>query len=179
MDLPIDHIGEDMPAGPLQALARHWLDLYRRAGGRVPTLRAVDPLQFGCALADAWIIDAAEDGRFYFRLCGETLAEWYGFNPRGRAFEDVLNPQALPVATAQTRAVLSRPMAVYQRQFARIADRSEPAGFSRIGLPLAGDDGRIRHMLGATHFHRPVLNGRGSIGVEPDFECVYAIPAAA
>lgn len=179
MNRPIDRIGDDVPPGPLQVLVRHWLDLYHRAGGRVPALRAVDALQFGPALKDAWIIDAGADGRFRFRLCGETLADWYGFNPRGRAYEEVFHAQALPQVIAQTRMVLDRPMAMFQRQSAVIADRSAPAGFCRVGLPLADAEGRVRHMLGATRFDEVVFNGRGSIATWPEFECGYVIPPLA
>lgn len=179
MDLSIHRIGDDVPAGSLQVLVRHWLDLYHQAGGQVPSLRALDPLCFGAALSDVWIVDAVEDGRFRMRLSGETLADWYGASLRGRYYEDIFNPQSLPGVTVMTRAVMERPLAVYQRMTAEIADRSEPAGFCRVGLPLTGANGRICHMLGATQFDTPVINGRGSIATRPEIERLYAIAAPA
>src|SRR3546814_6888157 len=108
MNLSLNSLCDDVPAGALQALTQHWLDLFRQAGRQVPRLRAVDPLRFAAALKDAWIVDAGEDGRFRFRLCGETLVEWYGFSPKGRSFEEVINPPSLATAVAQARDVMDR-----------------------------------------------------------------------
>ena len=179
MNRPLDIMDADVPPGPLRSLVRHWLDLVRQADGRVPSLRAVDPLQFAPALQDAWIVDAGADGRFRFRLCGETLAEWYGFSLRGRCYEEVFDARSLAEVTAQTRDVLDGPMALYQRMLAVMPDRSDPVGFGRVALPLAGEDGDIRHMLGATRFDEMVYNGRGSIAHHPEMEHRYLVPALA
>lgn len=145
----------------------------------MPRLRAVDPLRFATALKDTWIVDAADDGHFRFRLCGETLADWYGFSLRGRSFEEILSPASLAATVAQARDVVGRPLALYHRMVALIPDCSQPASFSRVALPLTDDDGRIRHMLGATSFDTPVINGRGSIATRPELERRYDIPALA
>lgn len=179
MNLSLQSLRDDVPAGALRALAQHWLDLYHQAGNRVPRLRAVDPLRFAAALQDTWIIDAGDDGRFRFRLCGEALVEWYGFSLRGRSFEEILSPASLAATVAQARDVVGRPMAIYHRMVAMIPDCSRPAGFGRVALPLADGDGRIRHLLGATCFDRPVINGRGSIATRPELERRYDIPALA
>lgn len=177
MVFPIDRLGEDAPPGPLRLLVRHWLDLYRAGNGHVPALREIDPLRIGPALAHAWIVDATTDGRFRFRLAGEMLAEWYGNSLRDRFLEDVINPTSLPDTAALARAVLEQPMAAYQQLTARIADRSEPVRCARVALPLAGNDGRIRHILGASSFETPMLFGRGSMSSRLDAERRYAIPA--
>src|SRR3546814_11373097 len=62
------------------------------------------------------------------------------------------------------------PLAIYQRMTAVIPYYSAPAGFGRVALPLAGDDGRIRHILGATSFDAPVIHGRGTIATRPELD---------
>src|SRR3546814_13341614 len=108
MYLSLNSLCDDVPAGALQALTQHWLDLFRQAGRQVPRLRAVDPLRFAAAPKDAWIVDAGEDGRFRFRLCGETLVEWYGFRPGGRSFAKVINTPSLATALAQASTQIGK-----------------------------------------------------------------------
>src|SRR3546814_19829697 len=88
---------------------------------------------------------------------------------------EVINPPSLATAVAQARDVMDRPLAIYQRMTAVIPDYSAPAGFGRVALPLAGDDGRIRQILGAPSFDAPVLNGRGRIATRPALERRSAI----
>src|SRR3546814_13130204 len=88
-------------------------------------------------------------------------------------------PRSTRTDTLFPSTTLFRFRAIYQRMTAVIPDYSAPAGFGRVALPLAGDDGRIRHILGATSFDAPVLNGRGSIATRPELERRYDISALA
>lgn len=160
---------------PLRPLVQHWLALSRAAGG-IPYLRDLDPLQFPASMRHAWIIDAESDGTLRFRLSGETLIEWYGFNLKGKRYDEVFPAVTLPSVIAGSRRVMGDPAGVYQWMTARMPDWSEPAALERIGLPLRGADGRITHMLGATLFERRVYNGKGSIDTTIETEYWYALP---
>ncbi len=151
---PLDTLLSDLRLPGHRALAAHWLALHDAAGRRIPALSSIDPLQFAPALKDAWIVDAEEDGRFRMRLGGETLTDWYGFSTRGRLYEEMFGPAALPLVTEQTRRVLQTPCIGYHRVHPEIAERDHtvPAAFERLALPLTDAEGRIRHMIGATRF---------------------------
>lgn len=178
MNRAIDRLADDLRLPALRPLVRHWLALFH-ARGSIPLLSNLDPLQFAASMRHAWIIDVDADGGFRFRLSGEALIEWYGFNLKGKRYEEVFPAVTLPGVVESTRRVLREPAAVYQAMTARMPDWSEPAALERIGLPLCATDGRIAHMLGATLFERHVYNGKGSIDTAINTEYWYAIPGAA
>lgn len=163
---------EDLRLVPLRPLVQHWLDLYHRDAA-IPKLRDLDPLRFAASMRHAWIIDAEPGDILRFRLSGEALIEWYGFNLKGRRYDEVFPPVTLPEVTDKTWRVLHGPSAVYQFMTARMPDWIEPAAFERIGLPLATAEGEIAHMLGATLFEQRVYNGKGSVDTAPGHEYWY------
>ena len=166
---------DDLRLPSLRPLVQHWLALYR-ASGTVPALQDLDALHFAPSMRHAWIIDAEADGGFRFRLSGEALIEWYGFNLKGKRYDEVFPAVTLPSVIAGSRRVMGDPAGVYQWMTARMPDWSEPAALERIGLPLRGADGKITHMLGATLFERRVYNGKGSIDTMIETEYWYALP---
>jgi hypothetical protein len=133
-----------------RAIARHWLALYRAAGNLVPALSSLDPLQFPAALADSWIVDLCEDGRFRFHLLGQNMISWRGANAKGMSFEEIYPPDILPIVNGMARRAIEDPAISYQQMQSQIRDWSLPIPVERLSLPMADSAGRIRHLFGAT-----------------------------
>jgi hypothetical protein len=145
-----------------RAIARHWLALYRDAGNQVPALSRLDPLQFAAALADSWIVNFCEDGRFRFHLLGQNMIRWRGANAKGMSFEEIYPVEVLPIVNGMARRVIEQPAISYQQMQSQIRDWSLPIPVERIALPMADSSGRIRHMFGATVIRaRPGQDGGG------------------
>lgn len=177
MNRPLVALNEDIGHPALRSMAAHWLTLHERTGG-IPRLRDIDPLRFTAAMKDAWVIDAEPDGEFRFRLSGETLVEWYGYNPKGRTLREICTPALFKVLDSNSRRMVDGPAILYHRMRSWMPDRSDPASFERIGLPLSDMEGHVRHLLGATCFDRHVFNGKGAISTEVEFEYVYELGPA-
>lgn len=176
MSLPFHALLDDLQQPGLRRLAAHWLDLYRQTGA-VPALRNLDPLGFSTMLKHVWIVETGDDGQFRIRLAGEILTEWYGTNPKGRSFKEMFSPQMLPLLNAIARRVIDGPSATWHRMRTTMPQRSEPAGFERLALPMTGTDGRVRYIFGATVFDDPLDNGRGGLQTVLEREVWYGIPA--
>ena len=155
MDRPLDTLLADLDLPGHRAVAGHWLELYAKAG-TVPSLAEIDPLHFHRALPDAWIVDLTDDGRFCFRLMGETLQAWYGRNTKGLSYQDLFPAHVVPVLEQQSRRVLERPQAGFQRVHTNVPDGAHmPRAFERLTFPLRDKaGGRIVHILGNSIFNR-------------------------
>lgn len=154
MDRPLDTLLDDLDLPGHRAVAEHWLALYRSTGA-IPTLGEIDPLNFPRALADAWIVDATDDGRFQFRLMGETLMQWYGRNTKGLYYQDLFPASIVPLLETQSRRVLERPCAGFQRVHTNVPDIHMPRSFERLTFPLRDKSGsRLTHILGNSIFNR-------------------------
>lgn len=160
-----------------RAVVQHWLDLFDAGGRRIPRLRDIDPAHFPRALPDIWIVDAEPGDVFRFHLAGQNMVDWLGRSPKGLAFQDIYPADRLPQVTTMTRQVLERPAACYHRMESMTRHWSMPIPVERIALPLAGDDGGIRHMFGATIFHSRHGDGDGAAGQqEVSVERWYPVP---
>lgn len=177
MNRALVSLEQDIRHPALRSMAAHWLALYQRGNG-VPCLRDIDPLCFRAAIRDAWLIDAEADGEFRFRLAGETLAEWYGYTPKGRTLREICTPALFRVLDNNSRRMIDGPAILYHRMRSWMPEQSEPARFERIGLPLTDAEGQVRHLLGATCFDHPFYNGRGAVSTEAEFEYVYDLGPA-
>ena len=178
MDRDLGDLLTDLRLPGHRQMAQHWLDLHARAGQRLPALADLDPTQFPKALNDSWIVDVTDDGRFRMRLSGEGLTRWYGFNPKGRYYEDIFPAAVLPVVTAQSHRVLNGPCIGYHHMHSTIPDWTVPAAFERLALPLADAEGRCRHILGATLFQGQSDLGRGPAATFMDAEYWYPLATA-
>jgi len=154
MDRPLASLLDDLDLPGHRAVAEHWLALYRSTGA-IPTLAEIDPLNFPRALSDAWIVDADDDGKFRFRLMGETLQAWYGRNTKGLSYQDLFPAAVVPILELQSRRVLERPCAGFQRVHTNVPDIHMPRSFERLTLPLRDKSGeRVAHILGNSIFNR-------------------------
>lgn len=171
MDRPLENLLDDLDLPGHRAVAEHWLGLYARAG-TVPSLAEIDPLHFHRALPDAWIVDATADGRFRFRLMGETLVQWYGRNPKGLSYQDLFPADVVPVLEEQSQMVLRRPCAGFQRVHTDVPTGSHmPRSFERLTFPLRDKaNEKILHILGNSIFNRAAGDPA------PEREYWYPIP---
>lgn len=173
----LDDLVADLQHSPLQPLAAHWLDLFRRRQ-TVPSRSDLDPLQFPHLLKSAWLFSAEETGDFRVRLCGEQFADWYGFNPTGKTFRDICTPAVLPLLQAFARRVIDTPCIILQRVESKMPGWNEPAGFYRIGLPVAGRQADVCHLVGATLFDTRYYNGLGAESSQIRHEACYRLVPA-
>ncbi len=165
----------DLGSNPLQALAVHWLSLFH-SFGRIPQRSEIDPLQFPSLLRYVWLFSAEADGDFRVRLCGEAFSDWYGFNPKGKTFKEICLPAVLPILQSFARQVVDTPCVVLHQAESIMPDWLEPAGFTRIGFPIADSSGAIRYLAGATKFDKHYFNGKGASASEIKRESIYLIP---
>lgn len=172
---PLESLLADLTLPAHRQLAQHWLDLYAAAGNRVPALRDVDPLRFSSALADAWIVDAAEDGRFRFHLAGESLVSWYGSSPKGLYLEEVYPAEVLPFVIRTANGIVQTPAVCYQKASSLTRNWSLPIPMERVGLPLSNAQGRIGHFFGATTFLSREGHGSGPQTVQAQTEYWYPL----
>jgi hypothetical protein len=171
---PLSSLIEDLQQPALKALADHWTTLYEQRGA-IPALHDVDPLCFPRVLKDVWIFSATRNGEFRVRLSGESFTEWYGFNPMGHTLSEVCSPEVLPVLRELAQQVTATPCVILQRMTSVMPGWFQAASFDRLGLPLADDDGVIRHLIGATVFDTRYFNGKGAASTRKLSETVYAI----
>lgn len=162
-----------------RAIAQHWLALYRAANNQVPALSRLDPLLFPAALADSWIVDLCEDGRFRFHLLGQNMIRWRGASAKGLSFEEIYPPDALPLVNDMARRVIEQPAISYQQMQSQIRDWSLPIPVERIALPMADAQGRIRHLFGATIIRaRPGQDGGAAERIELQRDDWYPVAQA-
>ncbi len=178
MERPLATLLESLTLPGHRAATQHWLDLYRAAGNQVPALSSLDPLRFPAALPDTWIVDRDEDGGFRYHLLGENMIAWQGSNPKGQTFEEVYTPSVLPIVTAMVRQVVERPAICHQHTLSTTRNRLSPVPSERIALPLAGSDGRIRHLFGVTVYKTRDGHGDGMIRTDIQSEHWYPVAQA-
>lgn len=175
---PLASLLETLTLPGHRAVAQHWLALYRAAGNRVPALASLDPLQFPSALADSWIVDLSDDGRFRFHLLGQNMISWRGSNAKGMSFEEIYRPEVLTVVNGMARRVIEQPAISYQQMQSQIRDWSLPIPVERISLPMADGQGRIRHLFGATIIKARPGQGGGAERIELQRDDWYPVAQA-
>jgi hypothetical protein len=128
--------------------AAYWLS--RRAPGRFPAFRDVDPLDIPWALPWIWIHDwDAEAGDFRCRLAGEEVAALYDRPMRRRLLCEVMAPQAHRKIAARLQACIEGPLIMHVRGPV-YRDHSRRALGERVILPLAEDHVAPSSLLGLT-----------------------------
>lgn len=138
---------DDVDLPPLAFLLRHWQALPRHASSVFPHCRSIDPLEMRQALGQIALIDVVDGGAdFLYRVYGTMIVERYGSDLTGRRVSQTDGGSyAAAFLVAVYRAVLVRRMPVFSVHFP--SPRSSTAKWSRVVLPLVGDDGRIERFL--------------------------------
>lgn len=164
------NLSSDLHQPAHRALAEHWLDLYYAEGRRIPALQAIDPLRLGRFLPDICILDHEADDGFRFRLAGETVIELYGCDIRRRLLDEVVPQPSLDRYRALAHTILEQPAGLLHGLSGMLPAWNYSIALERLSLPLAGHDGRLRHIISATVLSRP------GDAVSGEFQHLYAIP---
>ena len=145
----------------LRRLLRHWLE--RRGDGVAPKRSTIDPTAIGPILASVWMCDYLPDSRqFRMRLAGEDINRVYGRNVTQCLFEEIIAPAMLPDLMQRYRRVVEEPAVMHCAGNIYLAsDRSEVG--ERLVLPLADDNGEVRHVIGASVYRMQLKAGEGPI----------------
>jgi hypothetical protein len=130
----------------LEVLLRWWQSK-RPAGGGLPRVDAVDPIELKDALGYLMILDVLDDGWDYrYRLYGTEIARNAKRDYTGQKTSDLNVILPIPAFYIGCyRAVLTRPepLTTHNQPPTEVATVS----WTRLVLPLAGRDGKIARFL--------------------------------
>jgi hypothetical protein len=120
-----------------------------KAGGALPDISALDPVELRRHLASVALLDV-EEGDFRFRLVGEEMRARYG-PLRGRRLSDCLIGEALADTAAEHRACAAAGRPTLARRAAPRCDGTDRRRYWRLLLPF-GREGRTAVILAAMQF---------------------------
>jgi hypothetical protein len=143
-----DHPTEQMPSlkdPSITALHAYWNR--QRAGATAPRRSAIAPADIVPLLGDVFILDAAQGGRFPFRLAGTRLCAAFGRELRDDGFLTLwARRDAERLATVL--AAVTAEAAAFELSLAATSDRGQSVAAEMILLPLSQDGRAIDRVLG-------------------------------
>ncbi len=141
------------PLAPIRSRAlRHLVDWWLAARGerRMPALGDVNPVEIPKALTRIWLCDVLpESGRIRYRLAGDEINDFWGFNLAGRYLDDIVPSERLASVTEKCRLAIELPAVVHIAGCLSLTDEIARNG-ERVILPLSDDGRRVNALLGAT-----------------------------
>ena len=147
------------PWAPPEVLARHplaarllfvWNGWCRDR--TAPTRDDVDPIDMPGLLANLLLLDVDGDD-FRFRLVGEAVNSRYGHGLKGRRLSELLDGAALDETMYEHRRCVDDRAGVLVRNTRDAATLGDQLLYTRLLLPLADAEGRMRHVIGVMEFH--------------------------
>lgn len=137
-------------AGPHEALD-YWERL--RGSRAFPARSDLDPMALRHHLPSVFLVDAASDGSFRYRVVGSLIAEYFGpGSPVGRTPEEVFGDQA-EVALAPLRLVRDQRCLYMHASSARyIRHHRNYVHYSMLLLPLGKRDAWVDKIVGVVTF---------------------------
>lgn len=136
-------------APDLQAFVRHWFAC-RRKGERVTRRSDIDLFHVPALVPGLFLYDydpATHD--FTLRVAGEEIRRVLPNSLPGTPLDRIMPPAILPVVLERYRRVCEEPALMHA--IGRVFLNLGGSGVGeRIALPLAGDDGRVHQLIGAT-----------------------------
>lgn len=132
----------------LRRLVAYWFD--KRSERSMPSRRDIDPVEIPWALSSIWLCDYQPvDRRFRYRLAGEQINAFWGYNIGGRYLDEIVPARRLNEAHQCLAAASEGPSIVHD--FGRIYMQDEVFATSeRIILPLSDDGREVNGLLGAS-----------------------------
>lgn len=136
-------------APELRAFAEHWFAC-RRAGERVTRRSDLDIFHLPALIPCLFLYDYDPATRgFTLRVAGEEIRRLLPHSLPGTPLEQIMPPALLPVVQERYRRVCEEPAILHG--IGRVFVNLGGSGVGeRIVLPLAGADGRVNQMIGAT-----------------------------
>jgi hypothetical protein len=132
----------------LRDLIAYWLD--KRQDRLVPVRQDIDPIDIPWALAQIWMCDILpEDGRFRYRLAGEQINAYWGYNIGGKYLDEIVPEQRLTLESDKYLSVMDGPSVVHDIGRVFLTEEMFATG-ERIILPLSRDGQKADTLLGAT-----------------------------
>ena len=135
--------------GPLHHLLTWWVK--KRSERLMPAICDVDPSEIRSMLAQIWLCDyIPESGRLRYRLAGEEINDFWGYNLAGKYLDEVVPAQRRASVTQKFRMVVDLPAITYDRTCLSLTEEIVRTG-ERLILPLSDDGRTVNALLGATH----------------------------
>ncbi len=133
----------------LRHVISYWFDT---CGGRpMPARRDISPIEIPSVLAQIWLCDyLPESGRVRYRLAGEEINDFWGFNLSGKYLDEIISNERLASVTNRARIALELPAIVYDGACLFLTEEITRNG-ERIILPLSDDGRTVNALLGATY----------------------------
>jgi len=131
------------------------LDYWERLRGAraFPARTDFDPMALRHHLPSLFLLDAASDGNFYYRVVGALISEYFGpGSPVGRTPDEIYGDQA-EVALAPLRLVRDRRCLYMHASSARyIRHERNYVYYSLLLLPFGERDARVDKIVGVVTF---------------------------
>jgi hypothetical protein len=132
----------------LRDLIAYWLD--KRCDRLLPARHDIDPIDIPWALAQIWMCDVQpEDGRYRYRLAGEQINAYWGYNIGGKYLDEIVPEQRLTLESGRYLSVSDGPSIVHDIGWVFLTEELCATG-ERIILPLSRDGQKVDTLLGAT-----------------------------
>lgn len=141
----LDRFAAQLSHEPHRTLFAYWR---RRADGRLPSRREIDPVDIPAVLPSISLTDVVrrDDGRRYRRrLVGTAVVETFGQDNTGRWVDEVYRGESLAQLIAAYEEVVETARPRIDHCTLPVAGR-DYVSYDRLTLPLA-DDGRVVDVL--------------------------------
>jgi len=140
---------DEIPAGEIKAVYAYWLS--KRANGRVPLKRDIDPTEFKPSWLPNLFMYRVENGRFRCILVGTRIVQVFGRDETGMFLHEMLPPKhAASRQRLFERAVRDR-LPIYYFGPALNPNPRYPR-VSRLLLPVSSDGVSADHIFGIVKF---------------------------
>ena len=140
---------ETVRNGPLRHLLIWWVE--KRGERLMPAICDIDPLEIRSSLAQVWLCDyLPECGRLRYRLAGEEINDFWGYNLAGKFLDEVIPAERRASVTQKSCMVVDLPAITHDRTRLSLTEDFVRTG-ERLILPLSDDGRTVNALLGATH----------------------------
>jgi len=155
--------GANLKHTACRSLYGYWDRL--RAGRPAPFRREIEPADIGPILSDTFILEAADDATYSFRLAGTRVCACYGRELKGENWLAAWAPRDREALTTLMRSIVTD-AAGAALEFTGHNGRGQTAPFETLLLPLVNRSKGYTRILGATL----PLDEPYWLGVHPIFE---------
>jgi hypothetical protein len=148
LDLVHDPAPQSIDHPGLRALYDYWEG--RRAGGRLPARRDLDPLDIPDLLPNLMLIDVASEAELRYRLVGTALVAHMGRDTTGLLLQDGYSARVWEEILPDYLYVIRKRRPCLRRNVA-VGPREKRPACLRLLLPLAGDGERVDMLLAGAY----------------------------